>query len=74
MKLKEGMQIGMYTIIDNQVVISPAKFKVKRLRPNGTLVLKIVGEFKGVLHAKNTRLEESEQEVEKNQEGRNETT
>lgn len=47
-KFKEGQKVGLYVKFDGEgkeIALSLAKFKILRLRPNGTMVLKLVGEF-----------------------------
>ena len=43
---KEGFTIGICGVMEGQLVMSSIKYKIKRIRPNGTMVLKNMGEFK----------------------------
>lgn len=42
---KEGQKVGLFTEIVEGYELSNARFKILRLRPNGNMVLKLMGEF-----------------------------
>ena len=46
LKPKEGFTVGLCGSLDGKLVMANSRYKVKRVRPNGTLVLKYIGRLK----------------------------